>query len=152
MQLTVLVHKTLPCSWLTQILLFLILLFSDLYCFFSIYCYFLLVSSASLQMFLRLLSVKWNFLPGDTLIRYFSGAQSTHIPWWFSDRLWLENFSLFFTHRTPISITSHWNSAKPVAKNNTPRGQANRAEMWPQARLEARASNSMNAFHTGHYW
>lgn len=70
-QLTVLVNKTLPCSWLTQILLFLILLLSKPVLFFQYLLLFLSSFLSFLADVFETLNVKQNILPGETLIKYF---------------------------------------------------------------------------------
>lgn len=113
-KLTVLANKTLPCSWLTQILLFLILLFSKPVLFFQYLLLFLSSFLSFLADVFETLNVKQNILLGETLIRYFLKLRLPLYHTIFLIGYGLQNFSLFFIRRTPILTASHRNSAKPV--------------------------------------
>lgn len=101
---------------------------------------------------LETLNMKQNFFPGDTLMGYFSGVQTTPKPHWFAGRLWTGEFQLFLYGQRADTHSISQKQCRASGVEWQPRGWANRAEMWLQARLEARAGNSMNAFHTRHYW
>lgn len=118
--------------------LFLICLFSKSILFFQ----YLLPFSSNFLIFLadvmQTLNVKQNFFPGDTLIGYFSGVQTTPKPHCFSGRLWKGEFQLFLygqsTDTRNMAQKQCWASGVTATRTSQQGWKVTPGKAWSQSR------------------